>query len=76
VYVIKADQTAELRQVQIEAALSDVTVITTGLQVGEQVVTEGQNQLRPGSRVQTRPASGPKVPGQEDDEDAPGSGKP
>jgi multidrug efflux system membrane fusion protein len=61
VYVVGADRIVELRPVT--AGLSGVNdvAITTGLAVGEQVVTEGGDRLKNGSRVQTgadRPASG------------------
>jgi multidrug efflux system membrane fusion protein len=67
VYVIKPDQTVELRDVETDLVLRDVTVITRGLSAGEQVVIEGQNQLRPGARVQTRPKAdvGPREDGHE-----------
>jgi multidrug efflux system membrane fusion protein len=51
VYVVGADHTAELRPVQVAITTDDVAMIAKGVQPGEQVVIEGQNQLRPGSRV-------------------------
>jgi multidrug efflux system membrane fusion protein len=50
-YVVKADSTAEARPVTLTTIQGDVAVVDTGLSVGEQVVVEGQAQLRPGSRV-------------------------
>lgn len=55
VYVIGKDQTAETRMIKVELSIEEQTVIAEGLQVGEQVVVEGQNQLRPGAKVQVRP---------------------
>ena len=53
VYVIKADQTVELRNIKVARAEGDDTVVASGLQPGDQVVTVGQLRLAPGSRVST-----------------------
>ena len=54
VFVIKADKTAELRQVKSGQTVSGETVIEKGLQPGESVVTDGQFRLVPGSKVQVK----------------------
>jgi multidrug efflux system membrane fusion protein len=54
-YVVKADSTAENRPVVLTAIQGDVAVIASGLAVGEQVVVDGQGQLRPGTKVVTKP---------------------
>lgn len=53
VYVVKADKTVEARPVEVALTVSDRAVLGRGVQEGELVVTEGQNQLRPGARVQS-----------------------
>jgi len=69
VYVIRADQTVEMRPVEVELTQGDLSLVRSGLKPGEQVVTDGQNQLRPDSRVQPRdnptapPAGGAPAPG-------------
>jgi multidrug efflux system membrane fusion protein len=64
VYVVKADQTVESRQVVAGRALEGETVVEKGLQPGETVVTDGQLRLAPGSRVQIKnAASGAEVKG-------------
>jgi len=50
-YVIKADKTVETRPIEVGTTEGDVAVIRKGLRPGEQVVTEGQNKLRPGAKV-------------------------
>lgn len=55
VYVISQNQTAEQRPVQAGIEVNGLTVISTGLQPGERVVTEGQYKLINGSRVQVAP---------------------
>jgi multidrug efflux system membrane fusion protein len=56
-YVVGADSSAEPREVTVEAIQGDLAVIAKGLSVGEQVVVEGQAQLRKGSKVQAKPAT-------------------
>jgi membrane fusion protein, multidrug efflux system len=63
VYVVSADQTAEVRMVEVDLTIDDTTVIEKGLREGERVVTEGQNQLRPGAKVQVRPGGAPSERG-------------
>src|SRR5215470_604335 len=51
VFVIKPDLTAELRNIKVARAEGDDTVVASGLQPGEQVVTVGQVRLAPGTKV-------------------------
>jgi len=51
VFVIKPDLTAELRNIKITRAEGDDTVVASGLQPGDQVVTVGQVRLAPGTKV-------------------------
>ena len=60
VYVVAEDRTVALRTVTRGEAGVDFVAIATGLELGEQVVTEGGDRLKEGSKVQTsvdRPAS-------------------
>jgi membrane fusion protein, multidrug efflux system len=60
VYVVMPDRTAALRTIEVETIQDQWAVIKSGLQAGDQVVVEGQNQLRPGAKVALRQsASGP-----------------
>jgi len=56
VFVIKADMTVESRPVVVGMTLGEESVIDSGLAAGEQVVTDGQLRLVPGSQVQIRPS--------------------
>ncbi len=58
VYVVAADGTAVVKPVGIDATVGDLTLIGSGLSLGDRVVVDGQNQLRPGSKVQPRSADG------------------
>jgi multidrug efflux system membrane fusion protein len=54
VYVVKPDdRTAELRNVVVERQQGDESIISHGLRAGEEIVTDGQLRLNPGSRVTT-----------------------
>ena len=54
VYVVKPDETIDMRQVTIGATEGDQVEITKGLNAGEQVVTEGADKLRQGMKVTMR----------------------
>jgi multidrug efflux system membrane fusion protein len=58
VYVVKPDRTAETRNVVTGARVGQDMVISSGLQAGETVVTEGQLRLAPGSKVVVRDSNG------------------
>ena len=46
-----------MRPIVVDVTEGESVIISSGLSVGEQVVLDGQNQLRPGSRVSvTAPA--------------------
>ena len=51
VFVVKADQTVEARQVKVAWTDGDDAVIETGVTAGETVVTDGQLRLTPGARI-------------------------
>jgi multidrug efflux system membrane fusion protein len=60
VYVVKSDNTVDMRNVQLGPVEGDQTCIRSGVQAGEVVVTEGVDKLQPGSKVTTRgPGNGP-----------------
>jgi multidrug efflux system membrane fusion protein len=50
-YVIKPDQTVELRSVKVGQVRDDIAIIDAGLAEGEHVVIDGQFKLRSGIRV-------------------------
>jgi membrane fusion protein, multidrug efflux system len=58
VYVVKADNTVEMRTVKTGTTINNMTVIDDGLKPGEQVVTDGQLRLVPGAKVQTKGQGG------------------
>jgi multidrug efflux system membrane fusion protein len=54
VYVVKPDKTVEARQVAVSLTQGDTTVIASGVNPGETVVTDGQDKLQSGSKVEPR----------------------
>jgi multidrug efflux system membrane fusion protein len=56
VFVVRPDQTAELRSVTVAREVGEETVIAAGVSPGETVVTDGQLRLVPGAKVDARPA--------------------
>ncbi|MES9997138.1 efflux RND transporter periplasmic adaptor subunit [Desulfovibrio aminophilus] len=52
VYVVTAQNAAELRPVKVGTIMDGLTIIDSGLEGGETVVTEGQIRLVPGAPVQ------------------------
>jgi multidrug efflux system membrane fusion protein len=61
VYIVRPDKTVEMKPVTVDLITGDRAVIAKGLAGGEQVVTEGASQLRPGGRVEI--AAPPTKPG-------------
>jgi membrane fusion protein, multidrug efflux system len=57
VYVVKADDTAELRPIKLGQRQGDQVVVTEGLAANERVVLAGQMLVRPGSKVRVAPAA-------------------
>ncbi|AZO67618.1 MULTISPECIES: efflux RND transporter periplasmic adaptor subunit [unclassified Mesorhizobium] len=57
VYVIKPDNTVEMRPVQVALTEGDSSAIGEGLKSGERVVVEGQTRLKNGSPVREAEAS-------------------
>ena len=51
VYLVKADRTVAVRPVVLGVSAGDVVAVTSGLEPGDVVVTEGGDRLRDGSAV-------------------------
>ncbi len=58
VFVIKPDHTVEPHPVKVSRTVGLEAVIADGLEVGQQVVVDGQLRLTNGSHVEIRPAAG------------------
>ncbi|HEY4902619.1 MAG TPA: MdtA/MuxA family multidrug efflux RND transporter periplasmic adaptor subunit [Candidatus Sulfotelmatobacter sp.] len=67
VYLVKPDKSVEARTVTISLTQGDTTAVSAGLNPGDTVVTDGQDKLQTGSKIEPRnptPAStsGGKTP--------------
>lgn len=58
VYVSKADKTVEARTVTVALTQANQSAIGNGLQAGEVVVTDGQDKLQNGAKVEPRNKNG------------------
>jgi multidrug efflux system membrane fusion protein len=54
VYVVNADKTVALRPVDVARTAGDDAVIASGVQIGDEVVTDGQLRLQPGVRISVK----------------------
>jgi multidrug efflux system membrane fusion protein len=66
VYLVKADDTVEIRVVELGATDGEKVQIVKGLQPGDQVVIDGTDRLRDGAKIRRpggppRQASGPPI---------------
>jgi multidrug efflux system membrane fusion protein len=57
-YVVKPDTTVEVRPVTVQRVWRELSVIASGVQAGETVVTDGQLRLSPGAKGVVRSAAG------------------
>ncbi len=59
VYIVGLDRTAVMKPIAISMVTGDTAIVERGVEAGEQVVIEGQNQLRPGGKVEVvKPGGG------------------
>jgi len=63
VYAVNADKTVEDRKVTVSLTQGDTTVITSGLNPGDTVVTDGQDKLQRGSKIEPRATTPPASAG-------------
>lgn len=61
VWVLDADGNAQMQQVELGVADAQFTLVTTGLEAGQQVVIEGVDRLKNGSKVEVITLDGQPV---------------
>ena len=61
VFVVKPDQTVDLRAVTVARTSGTETIVKDGLKAGETVITDGQLRLVPGSRISVKTEPPPKA---------------
>jgi multidrug efflux system membrane fusion protein len=60
VWVVKNDDTAELRPVTLGQQQGELVVVETGVRPGERIVTSGQLGIAPGAKVHVQQAAAPE----------------
>jgi multidrug efflux system membrane fusion protein len=82
VYLVKADDTVEIRVVELGATDGEKVQVVKGLQPGDQVVIDGTDRLRDGAKIRRpgggppRAASGPPIANAPPDSQQGGTGQP
>ena len=51
VLTVAADDTAEMRRVQLGASVGATVAVTSGLDEGDRVIVDGVQKVRPGQKV-------------------------
>ncbi|UUA73123.1 efflux RND transporter periplasmic adaptor subunit [Cellvibrio sp. QJXJ] len=62
--VVNTEGVVELRQLTVGRAIGDQWLVLEGLAVGDQVIVEGLQKVKPGTPAKAVPASGSKVSGE------------
>ncbi len=62
VFVVKPDATVENRRIAVARTQGTDTIVASGLEPGEKVVTDGQARLVPGAKVEVRAPGGGERP--------------
>jgi multidrug efflux system membrane fusion protein len=57
VFAVKSDNTVEVRAVTVAFTQDNVSVVASGVSPNDVVVTDGQDKLQEGSKIETRPAA-------------------
>lgn len=82
VYLVKGDDTVEIRVVELGATDGEKVQVVKGLQPGDQVVIDGTDRLRDGAKIRRpgggppRAASGPPIANAPPDSQQGGAGQP
>jgi multidrug efflux system membrane fusion protein len=61
VFVVKPDKTVEVRPITVAISQNNLTAVSNGLSPNETVVTDGQDKLQAGSKVEPRGAGRPAI---------------
>jgi multidrug efflux system membrane fusion protein len=76
VYLAKPDKTVEARTVALSLTQNNIAVVTSGVNPGDTVVTDGQDKLQSGSTIEPRNMSPSNTPSGKNDGTSATSGTP
>lgn len=65
VFAVKPDKTAEMRPVTVSFSEGNFSAIAQGVKPGDTIVTDGQDKLQPGTKVEIRGGGAPGGNGQQ-----------
>jgi membrane fusion protein, multidrug efflux system len=68
-WVVNQDDTVEQRTLELDRAMGDKWLVTSGLAPGDRLIVEGLQKVRPGNRVRAVPSAG--EPGAGKDQSSP-----
>jgi multidrug efflux system membrane fusion protein len=71
VWVVKPDNSVEVRPVRIETVVANEALVAGGLKPSERIVVDGHSRLRPGVKVVAKSATGATVAAARDPENNP-----
>ncbi|MFY9912406.1 MAG: efflux RND transporter periplasmic adaptor subunit [Candidatus Sulfotelmatobacter sp.] len=74
VYVVKSDDTAELRPIKLGQRQGEDVVVTEGIAPNERIVLAGQMLVRPGGKVRVEGGSSAAPPSNADNKNSPATG--
>ena len=74
VYIVKQDKSAESRTIKIALTEGTVAVLDAGVNPGELVITDGQERLQPGNKVEVQRTGPPGRVGTSDQSLGAGNG--
>jgi membrane fusion protein (multidrug efflux system) len=57
--VVDKDEKVELRTLELDRAIGDKWLVTSGLAPGDRLIVEGMQKVRPGAKVRAVPFKGP-----------------
>jgi membrane fusion protein, multidrug efflux system len=60
VAVVKADETVDIRSVQVDARIGPLWIVAKGLKPGERIIVEGGDRVRPGQTVRAEASAPPR----------------
>lgn len=58
-WIVGKDEKVEQRALELDRAIGDKWLVTSGLEAGDRIIVEGLQKVRPGDRVRAVPAAAP-----------------
>ena len=72
-YLVTPQKTVTMRPIEVDLMQGEIAIVSKGLSPGDQVVSDGQNQLKEGSRISVRPPDKASMMATDQEGNLPGS---